>query len=113
MTAAEAKRLGTKEGKDRGERIWTEVPYGRLAQVAEKYRHRKAWEDLANSDLGELFYESKHSVFDKKKGRWDITRTQIPSEHRGTFKKAYIAAGMKVIEENVEEALKTGYLQDV
>lgn len=105
MTSAEAKRLGTKEGKERGERIWTEVPYPRLAEVAEKYRHKKAWDVLA--------YESAESVFNKEKGRWDVTRTHIPPEHRATFKKAYVEAGMEVIEENVQDAIKSGYLQDV
>jgi hypothetical protein len=113
MTATEAKKLGTKEGKDRGERIWTETSSQRLPEVAEKFRHRKAWESLAAGDLGELFYESKDSKFDKRKGRWDTTRTKIPSEHHATFKKAYIAAGMKIIEENVQDAIKSGWLQDV
>jgi hypothetical protein len=113
MTSAEAKRLGTKEGNHRGERIWTETSSQRLPEVAEKYRHRKAWEALAVSDLGELFYESKTSKFDKKKGRWETTRIKIPSEHHAAFKKAYIAAGMEIIEENVQDAIKSGWLQDV
>lgn len=104
MTKDEAKKLGAKAGKDHGTQIWTDVPYERLAQVAEKYRHKKAWTDVD--------YEPAESKWNKKTERWDVTKTQIPAALRDTFKTAYIQAGIKVIEENIKHAIKTGYLEE-
>ena len=107
MTKAEARKLGTEEGKDRGERIWTETSPQRLATVAEKYRHKKNW------DLHEHDYMSTKSVWNKSKKQWDTTRIEILHEHRAAFKKAYVEAGVEIIEENVQHAIKSGWLQEL
>lgn len=106
MTKEQARQLGVKEGRNAAESIWTDTPYQRLAEVAEKYRHKAAWEKRS------IRYQTSESEWNKSTKRWDIEQTQIPDELHDTFKKAYIAAGMAFIENEVQHALRTGYLQE-
>ncbi len=96
MTKKEVEDLGRKEGRDRAESIYGDVPYERLATVLQKYRTKKAWLSLLEDPYGEIFQH----------------RYKLSSAQMKDFARCFIAGGIKEINENIAYAIKTGYLKE-
>lgn len=110
MTKEQARKLGVKIGRSDAAAIWSEAPQLRLAEVAEKYRHKKSWEKM-EIDFDRI---PADSVWDKKEKRWSAdVMIQIPNELRDVFRKAYVAAGATCMDNEVRHAIKTGLLEEV